>query len=404
MLNSINRDDGAVVGVAVASIAAVLGAGVLVFTRRQRTNEQLQQVPSPPDQPTHFKVCVVGGGTIGSSFCGVFLAQGMDVVCVDPFLTRDTLEQRVKDVWPTLVDRGMTDAPQPPFDKLRYHKTLDDNDGKGASVLEGVEFVQECTFENVCSKQQVLADLDRRLDPSVIITSSTSFIPWQLLVQCCPRQTQHRILIGHPAIPHMLSFMEIYGTSPAWVHYCKQWYTAAKFDVIVMQKTVPGHVLNSLMMNTLQHAHNLVRQCVCTPGDMNTAMRYFGRGLYASHLYLSLFTHIGGDRGREGGIELSRKIMSEAMFLVLFSGLKQRHVPDFVANPVSRVLGRCLQSLMPPPPPEYMQASQSYEDIITDGGKIPLPTAQRQSSVEAYKRIPLEVGNGPFALPIRDNQ
>ena len=271
--------------VPVTIAAAIVGAGVIFSWSRMRGKSNAASFPPPPasaavssgsESSTKKTVLVLGAGTIGSSFTAVFLAKGMQVTSYDPHATREILEKRIREYWPVLVARGLTTAKEPPFSMLQSVDKLDEKAVKNAA------FVQECVWENVENKQSVLAELDALVDPSVLIASSTSYIPWTLLSEGCTHK--HRIMIGHPAIPHTHSFMEIYGVSPEWAAYCSKWYAQAGFDVIVMKQTIPGHIFNSFLRINMQHGLKLVSDGVCSPQDVNTAMRHFGRDLYGRHV------------------------------------------------------------------------------------------------------------------------
>lgn len=153
--------------------------------------------------------------------------------------------------WLVLQARNMTQLDTPPFAScLVSRDTIEE-----ALKKSKITFVQECVFDQVEAKQRTLAELDRLLDPS-------TYIPWDLLVKKC--RHKHRIVIGHPAIPHSHSFMEIYGKHPEWAAFCKEWYAmVGGFDVIVLQKTIPGHILNSFIKINLQHAWKLLEEGVC---------------------------------------------------------------------------------------------------------------------------------------------
>jgi 3-hydroxyacyl-CoA dehydrogenase len=162
-------------------------------------NEQKKEVPPVPahnNSENDRKVLVVGCGTIGSGFASVFLAKGKKIVCIDEAVPIEILKQRVRECWPFLVARGIAQSPEPPFENLEKKDILE-------NAAKDVDFVQECVFEDVDIKRTVLAKLDSLVDPAVIIASSTSFIPWTLLFEHCKHQ--HRLVIGHPAIPYMHS-------------------------------------------------------------------------------------------------------------------------------------------------------------------------------------------------------
>ena len=385
------------VGMAISIIAG--GIAYKNCGRKNRANQDDSEndapaVPATTNKEQSSCCClVVGAGTIGASFSAVYLSRGMKVVCMDPFVSREILEQRITDYWPILIARGLTKLQDPPLtSRLTKTASLDE----ALSTGDTFDFVQECTWENVENKQKVLGELDKALDPAILIASSTSFIPWQLLVKDCHHK--HRIMIGHPTIPHLGCYMEIYGTIAAWTQHCQKWYAAAGFDVVVMKATIPGHVYNSFLRVNLEHGNSLVRQGVCSPEDVQKAMRHLGRSMYAAQFYLSLLMIIGGDRGVEGGKELGERIKDDAVYLVLFSALKNLGTPDMFAKPFSQHVGRFISNhLLPKPPEEWLRASEQFEKDITQNGLITPAVAMHQASSEKFKLIPMEVGNDPFA-------
>lgn len=380
----------------VAVTAVVLGAGLFFLLKSNNSSNHAVDNAPPVPTTTNKNNCVLilGAGTIGSSFSAVFLARGMEVVCVDPMVKKEILEKRIREYWPSLVARGLTSIKEPPFQSLTFWESV--QEAMQASG-KNITFVQEATWEDVDNKQKVLGDLDGLIDPSIIIASSTSFITWNLISSQCKHK--HRIMIGHPAIPHSHSYMEIYGCNPQWASYCKEWYAAAGFDTIVMKKTIPGHVFNSFLLVNMEHGSKLVRNGVCSVEDVNTAMRHFGRDMYARHVFVTLLCGIGGDRGVEGGKVLAQRIRKDAIFLVLFSGMKERGFPDFLAKPIGKHLGQLILSLMPKTPPEQMRACENFEKELTEGGKVPVSEAMFKKGSKVYDIIPMEVGNDPFGRP-----
>ncbi|CAB9505240.1 Lambda-crystallin homolog [Seminavis robusta] len=188
-------------GVAVSLLA--VGGGIIYSWLLRKGHDDLSTSNAPPVPTTNSNdskervVLVLGGGTIGSSFAAVFLSRGLKVHVMDPFATKETVQDRIKMVWPTILARGITKLQEAPIDTA-----LSQSDSLTAAVDaiqkqgQTIDFVQECTWEDVDNKQKILQELDHLVDPSVIIASSTSFIPWTLLVTQCTHK--HRILIGHP--------------------------------------------------------------------------------------------------------------------------------------------------------------------------------------------------------------
>ena len=134
----------------------------------------------------------------------------------------------------------------------------------------------------------------------------------------------------------------------------------------------------------------------CPHITKSNATHYF---LVILQAYLAVLCMIGGDRGLQGGLELSSRIRDDAIFLTLFSSMKRQGYPDFVARTTSKYLGRFLAKLSPPFPAEWLEECKDYEDKITKGGTVPVQAGCFQVTSEMYNRIPLEPNNDPLKLP-----
>lgn len=336
------------------------------------------------------RVCVVGAGTIGSSFAAVFLAQGHDVVCCDAFCDDETVRNRIASVWPTLKLRGLvtTQLDASLRNRLTFQPDL-------PAAVASVDFVQECVYEDVDLKQQVLRRLNEHVDSNVIIASSTSYIPLDMLTAKCFSH-KDRIVIAHPSIPHWGSFMELCGISDAHVQVAKDWFTKVGFDCITMHKTVFGHVWNSFLTLNLRHGESLIRQGVCDAQDVNTVLRHLGREFYARHLFLTLLTAIGGDRGLEGGLTLRQRVADSAIAILFHSSF--RWIPG------SRLVGKIVSKLIkgvavPPPHQDWINACRQYENQLTRMGQVDVQSGMLDFCKEMYTRLPLEVHADPLQQP-----
>ena len=111
-------------------------------------------------------VCCFGVGLIGGGWAAHFLRAGLRVKAYDqrPEARRQLLDQ-VQHAWPILERLGL--AAGASLDRLSFTTDLDE-------ALDGVDFVQESAAENETLKIRILADLDRRLAPDVIVASSSS--------------------------------------------------------------------------------------------------------------------------------------------------------------------------------------------------------------------------------------
>ncbi|KAL7555390.1 hypothetical protein ACA910_017692 [Epithemia clementina (nom. ined.)] len=350
-------------------------------------------------RPNGECIVVVGAGSIGSSFCAIFLAQQNDkVVCVDPLVDEATLKERIQKVWPTILARGLTQQATPPFGQLVFEQVM----AQSLHRYGTPRLVQECTYENIECKQEILSELDHILssnddDLNILIATSTSFIPHELLVPKC-RHNKDRVVIGHPTIPYLDCFMEIYGTTPTVVSRARQFYQAVGFDVVVLQKTIPGHLFNSFLFLNMQHGRALVRDGVCTPQEVNTVMRHLGREMYSGHMFLSLLSGIGGDRGLEGGMVLSERVKQSVITISFYALAKKCFMPHFIAHAFGTFMAQTLAARVDVPPPSFIQACQEFENKVTQNKTLGVQEGLFRACSARYTRLPYEVGNDPFQI------
>ncbi|MQY57254.1 3-hydroxybutyryl-CoA dehydrogenase, partial [bacterium] len=116
------------------------------------------------------KIGVVGAGTMGTGIAQVAAASGFEVVLND---TAEELLQRSMKA----VDKSLT--------KLSEKGKIEEDKDKILSRIKTstqladigeVDFVVEAVFEDFEVKKKLLLELDKLLDPAVIITSNTSSI------------------------------------------------------------------------------------------------------------------------------------------------------------------------------------------------------------------------------------
>mmetsp|Transcript_26037 Transcript_26037/g.61806 ORF Transcript_26037/g.61806 Transcript_26037/m.61806 type:complete len:377 (-) Transcript_26037:1676-2806(-) len=336
------------------------------------------------------KVCVVGCGTIGASFAAVFLAAGHEVVCCDAFVDPSTVQERIENIWPTLKLRGMATSKSPPSKRqLSFENSL-------TEAVQSVDFVQECVYEDVELKQQVLKKLDEAVESSVLVASSTSYIPLDLLTAKCHSGTKNRILIAHPSIPHWGSFMELCGSSDRHVQAAKDWYTRTGcFDCIIMKKSIFGHVWNSFLTLNLQHGESLIKQGVCSAEDVNTVLRHLGREFYGRHLFLTLLIAIGGDQGLKGGLTLRERVADSAISILMASNFRWLPGARRLGQTISKVLRPIV---VKPVDPAWLEACQRYEKMMKNDGSVDIQTGMLDFCREMYTRLPLEVNRDPLSF------
>lgn len=231
-------------------------------------------------------VAVIGCGTVGASWAALFLAHGHDVQAQDPSpAAEERVRRQVERARPHLARLGATGE-----GRLTFTTDL-------ARALEGAGYVQENAPEDEALKRRLLAEIDARLPPEVIVAGSTSSLLRSRLVTDCAHPARH--VTAHPFNPpHLVPLVELVGEDAAVVARAAAFYLDLGHHPIVLRREMPGHVANRLASALWREAVYLVEQGVASVEDVDAAMTH-GPGLRWALMGPHLTYHLGGG---EGGI------------------------------------------------------------------------------------------------------
>ena len=150
--------------------------------------ENQTAIPVPVDQIQ--RVAVIGAGTIGASWAAYFLANGLDVIAVDPVRDQADLRRALDGMLPALESLGL--APCADSSRLQFSAQI-------GAELAAAQFVQESVPERLTIKRETLRALESVIGPQVIVSSSsTAMLPSD--IQAEARHPQ-RMIVGHPFNP-----------------------------------------------------------------------------------------------------------------------------------------------------------------------------------------------------------
>jgi ketoreductase RED1 len=203
-------------------------------------------------------IAVIGAGAIGTSWIGLFLANGFNVVVNDP---RPDVEEAtltgLKEIAPSLASLGYN------IDNLT--KTLSFEKDLNKAVKDA-DFIQENGPENVGFKQDLYAGFESYLKPTALVFSSSSSIPATIFT--AKMKNQSRVLIGHPFNPpHLIPLVEVVpgtNTSKEALEEAVRFYTSIGKKPIVIEKEIPGFVANRLQAALMRESVYLVSIGVVT--------------------------------------------------------------------------------------------------------------------------------------------
>lgn len=210
---------------------------------------------------------IVGFGVIGQRWTACFAHAGHAVRVFDPTERR---EAAFSEALPALMAdldalKGVSPAPG----TIRLFPTL-------AETLEGVDFVQENSPEDLALKRRLLAEIEGHVDDGIVIASSSSaLLVSDMQAEC---RLPGRVVLGHPFNPaHLMPLVEIVAgkaTDPKAIARARALYEAIGKKPVTLNREVTGHIALRLMGAMWREAIALVRDGIASVEDVDRAFMY----------------------------------------------------------------------------------------------------------------------------------
>ncbi len=240
-------------------------------------------------------VACVGAGMVGHSWATLFSSKGFQVNLQD--LTEDLLKSAVKRVEANLVFLeqkellGKSEAEA----ALRRVKTTTDI----AEAVSQADYVQESVPDNYDAKKKVFREMDDAAPEHAILASSSSGLLMTEIQKATAKP--ERCVLAHPILPpHLIPLVEVVGgekTSRETVLATRDFMITLGKVPVVLNKEVPGYIVNRLTAALWREAVSLVANGVASAEDVDRAF-CMGIGLRDPLLGPCLRAHVAG-----GGIE-----------------------------------------------------------------------------------------------------
>jgi ketoreductase RED1 len=202
------------------------------------------------------RVTIVGAGTVGLSWTGLFLANGLSVTVCDP---RPDIQlavlsglERIKWSLESLGYRIEKFTKQLCFEE-KLHKAVADAD-----------IIQESIPDDAEAKQSLYEKLGRFARPSALILSSSASLSASVIAQ--RMKDADRVLIGHSFdAPHLMPLVEVVPgnkTSRDCTDRAMTFYRSIGKWPVLIGKEVSGFVVNRLHFALLRESIHLVNSGV----------------------------------------------------------------------------------------------------------------------------------------------
>lgn len=238
------------------------------------------------------KIAVYGSGTIGACQATLTSGNGYPTVVIGHSKAglkrcRETISQN----WDDLIAEGLAT----PSNKAGAMALLTiTND---PSALVGSSLVFEAVAENTLIKKSVYDQVTAYCGTDTIVASTTSSIDANILTDLI--ENPSRFLIAHPFQPvHMLPLVEVVchdHTSAETVRTICGLLEKLHRKVVVLNKSVPGFLVNRLAQALFRESIYLIEQGVTTAEDIDRAVKYAVGMRYASIGLLEYYDAVGFD-------------------------------------------------------------------------------------------------------------
>ena len=220
------------------------------------------------------KVFVIGSGTMGNGIVQVCAQSGISVVMCD--LSKDLLEKALKNInWSVskFIEKG------------KISENLDTVMGRIQTCTDydagaGADLVIEAVFEDIEVKHEVFKKVEPLVEENAILASNTSAIPITQIAAVCKRPENFIGLHFFNPVP-MMAAVEVvkgYATSDETFQGGAGFIKFIGKEPIMVNRDLPGFLLNRINMLSTMEAYRLVEQGVASPEDIDKGMRLaFGR-------------------------------------------------------------------------------------------------------------------------------
>jgi L-gulonate 3-dehydrogenase len=219
-------------------------------------------------------IAVVGAGLVGSGWAIVFARAGHRVSVFDANAdTRKQLPALIRNSLEAMQRHGLIKGEEDILANISICNDL-------ASAVSGAGYVQESVVEIIERKREVSLDIDRYLAPEAIVGSSTSGFPSSSFTEKCKNRS--RFIVAHPVNPpHLVPVVEVVPapwTDRMTVEKTCNLMQAVGQAPVMVNKEIPGFILNRLQGALLDEAWSLFDQGYASAEDIDKTVK-FGLGL-----------------------------------------------------------------------------------------------------------------------------
>lgn len=214
------------------------------------------------------KIGVVGAGTMGTGIAQVAAASGFEVVLNDT--VEELLQRSMK-----AVDKSLTKLSEKGRIEEDREKILSRiKTSTQVADLGEVDFVVEAVFEDFEVKKKLLLELDKLLDPAVIITSNTSSISVTRLAALTSRAEKFMGMHFMNPVPLMALVELIKGMATSKETFEEVKSLAEKMGKVPVEANdFPGFISNRILLPMINEAVFALMEGVGSAEAIDTVMK-----------------------------------------------------------------------------------------------------------------------------------
>lgn len=236
------------------------------------------------------RIAVFGAGTIGSCQATLVIGHGRPCVVVGHSAAGlDRCRRAVARNWDDLIAEGLAGEEN----KAAALALLTVSNDPAAAA--DCTFVFEAVTEDVEQKRAVYQTIEAHAAPDAVIASCTSSLDAEILAGLV--RSPERLLVAHPFQPvHMLPLVEVVRssrTAQAAVDRTLALLEALHRQVVVLNRSVPGFLVNRFAQALFRESIHLIQEGVTTAADIDKAVKYAVGMRYASIGLLEYFDAVG---------------------------------------------------------------------------------------------------------------
>lgn len=215
-----------------------------------------------------LRCAIIGGGVIGTGWAVAFARAGAEVRIFDLRTGQaDAARRDAIEILGELHAIGLSASPDACTARLHVSNDLGD-------ALEGADYIQESIAEDANAKASFFASLPA-LGANAIVASSTSAIHPDVFFKSA--RDPSRCIVAHPFNPpYLIPVVEVLKSSWTSASTCSktcEMLTSLGMSPVILDKIVPGFVVNRLQAAVINEAMSLVAEGVAEPDQIDRCMR-----------------------------------------------------------------------------------------------------------------------------------